>query len=486
MRVLFALMLLVGCGSVVAKPEPDAPEPRAFALTVQEQPFVVRTGGENVLTVSVERAGVQGPIAITVDGRPNTVTVSSLTLEADQTTGEVTFNAADSAEQGILEITVSAIGEGVDEMGNEATSARTLELVVAGGRGSRDLTFTSVALNNLNEVGKHVVLPDGSLIIPTVVYNPTSGVRTLSLVRLGSDGVRDTSFGASFSYTAPSLGEISVARQSTGRLLVAGTASKGFILGVTASGEIDDTFTAVGVNVDGETADGVTTVADLHVLDDDRVIAVVKGQSSSQLMRFSADGTRDTTYVAEPLAGALTLGSVLPDGSVIVAGRSGSQVIVERHGPGGMVVWTQSQAVSAAAMFGLAVSGADIVLAYEATSRMHCIRFSMEGIRIGSRQLSLNSEMMFGPARDGMRIDSANQHVMLAQRELTTNNRIYLAIGRFDLGSPTVTPSADGDWLHPGAVDVRPIALTLDRYDRALVSTVSTTSPIVRLDRYWP
>ncbi|MEZ5908176.1 MAG: tandem-95 repeat protein [Hyphomicrobiaceae bacterium] len=182
------------------------------------------------------------------------------------------------------------------------------------------LVTTNVSLfgENIN----HVTLqPDGKIVVTGTFWNGTN--EGIGVVRYNSDGSLDAGFGEGGvvieEFANSDLDGISIAVQADGKIIVAGQGWIGFgatdllVLRYNADGTRDTSFGG---------GDGLVKVAgmdvgvDIQLLPDGRILITGSTGDSFGVVRLNSDGTRDTTF--EPVG---TLGGTVAfteDGAPVV------------------------------------------------------------------------------------------------------------------------------------------------------------------------
>lgn len=218
-------------------------------------------------------------------------------------------------------------------------------LVINGFPGANGQQATALALQ-----------PDGSIVMAGTAFNGGQYGAGILLARLTSWGTLDASFnGTGRLYTPLTGGQggsvQALSIDSTGHLIVGGTFITNFsgdqfmLARYNADGTADATF---GVNGIVKAAPGGS--ADLSAIDlgpGDSIVAAGSFSSSSAtgfaLARFNTNGSIDTTFgiggmVTTPFsAGGASGVRVLPDGSVLAAGNSGSNVALAHYTTSGVL-----------------------------------------------------------------------------------------------------------------------------------------------------
>lgn len=238
-----------------------------------KDPVFVTQGSSAKITLNIVRGrNVPDPITVTVEGLPTGVATPLLQFGIGEAKADLVIQAAGDAAQGAIHAKVRATS-------GKLTTVTAIELFVRGAPGALDTTFGDkgfagplVGDGKANFPTDLKVLTDGRIlaigqcnVVQTTVVNNASAT---CVIRLSTDGQRDTSYGAGgISSIALSM-PVKAAPASNGRIVVLGGG---------------DSF---------------------------------EETNKVRLARLNADGTRDTTFgvngVCEPLAG--------PAGTTFLAG----------------------------------------------------------------------------------------------------------------------------------------------------------------------
>jgi uncharacterized delta-60 repeat protein len=192
------------------------------------------------------------------------------------------------------------------------------------------------------------VTPSGQIVVAGEMI-PTTGSTQFAVARLNSDGSPDTTFGGGTGlvltpFTGYSANAYAVAVDSSGRIVVDGsahdTAYNVAVARLNNDGSPDTTFGSGGELIDqiasrydtlGAVAIGPSGQIDL-ASDTYSNPLVIQLTSSGQL--DPSFGTGGTATVTAPTSGLAGIG-VLSDGSVVVAGTSGQNPLMEELSPSG-------------------------------------------------------------------------------------------------------------------------------------------------------
>jgi uncharacterized delta-60 repeat protein len=164
------------------------------------------------------------------------------------------------------------------------------------------------------------IQPDGKII---AVGNFTTyrGVSVNRIVRLNTDGTRDTSFSVGTGFSSVTR---SIAIQSDGKILVGGTystyqsVSANFIVRINTDGTRDTSF-AIGTGFN-------STVSAVSIQPDGKILAggdftTYQSVSVNRIARLNTDGTRDTSFsVGTGFNGSALVIAVQFNGTILVGG----------------------------------------------------------------------------------------------------------------------------------------------------------------------
>ena len=234
-----------------------------------------------------------------------------------------------------------------------SSAAKGFTLVRLNSNGSLDETFgtrgvANAAFSTLGGGGSHamVLQPDGKIVVGGAseqAFNAPDKSQ-FALARFNPDGSLDAGFGASGTVTTPAGTSASidaVALQSDGKIVVAGTSVVAdgsthlIVARYTSNGQLDGTFSSVGVAV---APFGLPAVAGSIVVQPDGTIVAIGGtdfkaglpgggddQVDVALARFRVDGSVVGTFDAWAIfktgfcLGGSGRASIQPDGRMVVA-----------------------------------------------------------------------------------------------------------------------------------------------------------------------
>ena len=207
---------------------------------------------------------------------------------------------------------------------NGATVNRIVRLNTDGTRDTTFTTNTGTAFDSF--VLSIAVQSDGKIVIGGF-FTTFNGVTVNSIVRLNSDGTRDTTFTTNTGTGFNSF-VFSVAVQSDGKLIIGGGFSTfngvtvNYIVRLNSDGTRDTTFTT---NTGTAFSNSVFSVA---VQSDGKIVigggfSSFNGATVNHIVRLNSDGTRDTTFTTNTGVG---FGSVVSeiaiqsDGKIVIVG----------------------------------------------------------------------------------------------------------------------------------------------------------------------
>jgi uncharacterized delta-60 repeat protein len=174
--------------------------------------------------------------------------------------------------------------------------------------GTKDTTF-NIGSGSTGAINQLALQSDGKIIAigATTAY---SGSSNAGIVRINTDGTKDTTFNMGSGFNTTSV--LAIGIQSTGKIIVGGNFSiysgstNNYIVRINTDGTKDTTFN-IG------TGFGANGIVALKVLADDSIIAygsftTYSGSTSPRIVKLTPNGTKDTTFApttgftANPLA----------------------------------------------------------------------------------------------------------------------------------------------------------------------------------------
>jgi uncharacterized delta-60 repeat protein len=163
--------------------------------------------------------------------------------------------------------------------------------------GTKDTTFNVGTGAGTGQIYQLALQSDGK-IIAIGAFTAYSGSSNASIVRINTDGTKDTTFNMGSGFNTTSV--LAIGIQSTGKIIVGGNFSiysgstNNYIVRINTDGTKDTTFN-IG------TGFGANGVVALKVLADDSIIAygsftTYSGSASPRIIKLTPNGTKDTTF----------------------------------------------------------------------------------------------------------------------------------------------------------------------------------------------
>ena len=162
--------------------------------------------------------------------------------------------------------------------------------------GTKDTTF-NVGVGSTGAINQLALQSDGKIIAigATTAY---SGSANAGIVRINTNGTKDTTFNPGSGFNTTSV--LAIGIQSTGKIIVGGNfaiysgSSSAYIVRINTDGTKDTTFN-IGAGF------GANGVVALKVLADDSIIAygsftTYSGSASPRIIKLNSNGTKDTTF----------------------------------------------------------------------------------------------------------------------------------------------------------------------------------------------
>ena len=166
--------------------------------------------------------------------------------------------------------------------------------------GTRDTTFTTNTGTAFNQAMRSIAIQSDGKIICGGDFTTFNGVTVGRIVRLNSDGTRDTTFttntGTAFNSTV-----ISIVIQSDGKLIIGGGFSTfngvtvNRIVRLNSDGTLDTTFTTNTGTAFNSTVNSVAVQSDGKLIIGGG-FSTFNGTTVNFIVRLNSDGTRDTTF----------------------------------------------------------------------------------------------------------------------------------------------------------------------------------------------
>ncbi|CAN5827646.1 hypothetical protein BH11PSE8_BH11PSE8_11700 [soil metagenome] len=239
-------------------------------------------------------------------------------------------------------VAVQADGKIVAAGTTDNGSSTDIALVRVNANGSLDTGFGTAgkvvtSVGSGDDTGLGLALQADGKILVSGATDPGTG-RDLLLIRYNADGSLDGGFATGGVFTRDVAGgndlALSVTQQSDGKILVAGsTDADGIVLRLTTTGALDSTWGGTGQVITAASAGTDIAWRVLQQADGKVVIggqAAVGGLNNFALLRYNADGTRDTSLggtgivttaigTSDDRAYGMAMGS---DGKFVLAGFS--------------------------------------------------------------------------------------------------------------------------------------------------------------------
>ena len=212
-------------------------------------------------------------------------------------TRDATFNVGTGLNVNTFDMKVQSDGKIIAAGGFTTYSGSTNSGIVRiNPNGTKDTTF-NVGAGSTGALYQLALQSDGKIIAigATTAY---SGSSNAGIVRINTDGTKDTTFNPGSGFNTTSV--LAIGIQSTGKIIVGGNfalysgSSSPYIVRINTDGTKDTTFN-VGVGF------GANGVVALKVLADDSIIAygsftTYSGSASPRIIKLNSNGTKDTTF----------------------------------------------------------------------------------------------------------------------------------------------------------------------------------------------
>ncbi len=207
---------------------------------------------------------------------------------------------------------------------NEVTVNRIVRL---NSDGTQDTTFTTnTGTGALTSVYAVAIQSDGKIVVGGS-FTTFNGVTVNRIVRLNSDGTQDTTFTTNIG-TGANSSVYAIAIQSDGKIVLGGAfttfngATVNYIVRLNSDGTRDTTFTTnIGTGAN-------SSVEVIKVQSDGKIVlggsfTTLNGVTVNRIVRLNSDGTRDTTFTTNTGTGANSTVSevaIQSDGKIVVTG----------------------------------------------------------------------------------------------------------------------------------------------------------------------
>jgi|GEM_PF-4866501 len=349
--------LITACGGGAPTQSAPAPETQ-LTLSLSTTKLPVTVGTTESMNVTLNRAGVTGPVTLSVQGLPAGTTAPSVTVPAGSNVATLQFTASGAAAHSLpTNVKIRAVAAG-------SAAETSATVTVRGAPGAFDTTFAGghvmTDVDETDNYGEDVaVQPDGKVVV--VASSPSNIMSgTGMIMRYTRDGKLDESFGGDgiVKFTTPGEGQTAraVAIQPDGKIVVVSAAfengqGKVILRRFTGDGTPDSAFDHDGVAVGTFPAEGMTVSA-LLVQPDGKLLVggsirqafpeasvMVEAPDTAvdfMLARFKPNGAVDETfgaggYVAEPITEgpeddyvtSLALQEVAGEQRIVAVGGSG-------------------------------------------------------------------------------------------------------------------------------------------------------------------
>ena len=243
-------------------------------------------------------------------------------------TRDTSFNVGTGTDGRVSSILIQSDGKilisGIFTTYNGSTSQRIARL---NSDGTRDTTFTTNQGTGVNSnVNSFALQSDGKILL-VGDFSSTNGVTVNRILRLNSDGTRDTSF-TSNTGTGFNASVTSVVVQSDGKILVGGAFSTfnsttvNRIVRLNSDGTRDTTFTTNIGTGPNQYVNSISIQSDAKILVTGD-FTTFNSTTVNRIVRLNSDGTRDSDFTTNTNAGSDNLiQSVMlyPDGKILLGG----------------------------------------------------------------------------------------------------------------------------------------------------------------------
>jgi uncharacterized delta-60 repeat protein len=304
---------------------------RLNADGTRDTAFTTNTG--TGATTTITSIAIQSDGKIVLGGGFTTFNGATVTrivrLNADGTRDTAfTTNAGTGANGTVNSLVIQSDGKIV--LGGSFTTFNGVtvnRIVRLNADGTRDTTFTTNAGTGTNGVVSKVETQSDGKILIGGSFSGFNGVTVNRIVRLNSNGTRDTTFTTNTGTGADGIVD-AIAIQSDGKIILGGdfttfnSATVNEIVRLNANGTRDTAFTT---NTGTGTVNGVEVIV---IQTDGKIIigggfTTFNGVTVNRIVRLNADGTRDTAFTTNTGTGAgSTVNSIAiqSDGKILIGG----------------------------------------------------------------------------------------------------------------------------------------------------------------------
>ena len=254
----------------------------------------------------------------------NITGVRTILLNTDAS-HNTSFDAGTGFDSQILFMTYQSDGKIL--VGGQFTTFRNITqnyLIRLNSDGSKDTSF-DIGTGFNNAVYSIAVQSDGKILVGGL-FTTFTGTSQNCLVRLNTDGSKDTSFNIGTGFAGTPVTSIVI--QSDGKILVGGNfstfsgSSQNYLIRLNSDGSKDTSFNiGTGFN---------TVVYSIAVQSDGKILVggdftTFTGSSQNRLIRLNSDGSKDTTFVIgtgfSTSAESVRTISIQLDGKILVGGN---------------------------------------------------------------------------------------------------------------------------------------------------------------------
>jgi uncharacterized delta-60 repeat protein len=301
---------------------------------------IVPLNSDGVLSISVFSSGVVRSLAVQADRKIliggefttwNGVTVNRIVRLNSDGTRDTAFTtnagtAANNAVRGALAVQADGkILVGGDFTAWDGTTVN--RIVRLNSDGTRDTAFTTNTGTAANNLVFSVALQEDGKILVGGFFTAWDGTTVNRIVRLNSDGTRDTAFTTNAG-TAANSNVNSIVVQADGKILVGGAfttwdgTTVNRIVRLNSDGTRDTAFTTNTGTAANSTVNSLVVQADGKILAGG-TFTTWDGVTVNYIVRLNSDGTRDTAFTTNAgTAANNTVDSVAlqEDGKILVGG----------------------------------------------------------------------------------------------------------------------------------------------------------------------
>ena len=238
-------------------------------------------------------------------------------------------NTGTGANNGVLTIVTQSDGKILLAGGFSTFNGTTANRIVRlNSDGTRDTAFTTNIGTGGNNTPMAIVEQSDGKILLAGYFTTWNGTTANRIVRLNSDGTKDTSFNTNTG-TVPNNAPTSLATQSDGKILVGGLfttwngTTVGRIVRLNSDGTRDTAFTTNTGTGGNYSVDSIAIQSDGKILLGG-LFTTWNGTTVTRIVRLNSNGTRDTAFTTNTGTGAnSTVSSIVAqsDGKILVGGN---------------------------------------------------------------------------------------------------------------------------------------------------------------------